>query len=71
MSPVMTERMRKCLSLLRQVPLSEIELAASEANWHENYEAEAILREEIGNRYRLWREGYVAFQVLPGYALSA
>lgn len=71
MPPVTTERMKKCLSLLRQVPLSEIELAVGEANWHENYEAESILREEIGNRYRLWREGYVAFRVLPGYALSA
>lgn len=71
MSPVTTERMRKCLSLLRQVPLSELELAASEANWHENYEAEDILRDEIANRYRLWSEGYVAFAPVVGYALSA
>lgn len=67
----MTERIMVCLSLLRQVPLSELVLAASEANWHDNYEAEDILRDEIANRYRLWIEGYVAFAPVAGYALSA
>lgn len=67
---MLTPRMQKCLSALRHVPLSELELAASEANWHENHEAESILNEEIDRRYQLWKEGYVAFQILPGYALA-
>lgn len=64
MFPVMNERIRKCLSAIKCVPVAELELAAADANWYENYHAESILREEIGNRYRLWAEGYVAFSVL-------